>query len=198
MNISRYNLIALTTLFTLVALSACAPSSAGPTAPTSTAIPTTGIIAAPTTAAAAQAPTLAPSSAPTTTVGALTVVLGPGRDGRQTGTAVLTPQGEKTQVVINIQPGPAGVPQPAHIHVGSCPGVGAITYPLHNVVDGTSTTIVNDSLQDLLKGGYAINVHKSTSDLGAYVSCGNISSGPSSAVPGTTPGTGGVSATATP
>lgn len=140
---------------------------------------------------------LTPTSG-TPTSGSVTVTLGPGRDGSQPGTAVLTPQGDKTQVVINVQPGPPGVPQPAHIHVGTCPGVGAVKYPLTNVVDGKSTTIVDDSLQDLLKGGYAINVHKSVSEIGIFVACGNVSSASSNAVPSTTPGLGPASGTATP
>ena len=92
----------------------------------------------------------------------VTVSLGPGRDGSQ------------TEVVIDIQPGPAGVAQPVHIHEGSCPGVGAVKYPLTNVVDGKSTTMVNAALSDLQKGNCSINVHKSQEQISVYVSCGPI------------------------
>jgi hypothetical protein len=111
-----------------------------------------------------------------TTAGPVSITLGAGRDASQTGKADLIPQGDKTQVVINIQPGAAGVPQPAHIHVGACPGVGAVKYPLSNVVDGKSTTVVDAALPDLLKGGYAINVHRSAQEAGVYVACGAIES----------------------
>ena len=104
----------------------------------------------------------------------VTVSLGPGRDGSQTGAATLTAQGSQTEVVIDIQPGPAGVAQPVHIHEGSCPGVGAVKYPLTNVVDGKSTTMVNAALSDLQKGNFSINVHKSQEQISVYVSCGPI------------------------
>ena len=108
--------------------------------------------------------------------GIVTVTMGPGRDASQTGTATLTAQGSQTQVVINIQPGPAGVEQPVHIHQGSCPGVAAVVFPLTNVVDGTSTTVVDATLDSLMTGGYSINAHQDTSQAGLaiYVSCGNI------------------------
>jgi len=106
----------------------------------------------------------------------VTVTMGPGRDGSQTGTATLTDQGSQTQVVLNIQPGPAGVEQPVHIHSGSCPGVGAVAFPLTNVVNGTSTTVVNATLDSLRTGGYSINAHQdgTQAGLGVYVSCGAI------------------------
>ncbi len=106
----------------------------------------------------------------------VTVTMGAGRDASQTGTATLTDQGSQTQVVLNIQSGPAGVEQPVHIHSGSCPGVGAVAFPLTNVVSGTSTTVVNATLDSLRTGGYSINVHQdgTQAGLGVYVSCGAI------------------------
>jgi len=106
----------------------------------------------------------------------VTVTMGAGRDASQTGTATLTAQGSQTQVVLNIQPAAAGVEQPVHIHSGSCPGVGAVAFPLTNVVDGTSTTVVDATLDSLRTGGYSINVHQdgTQAGLGVYVSCGAI------------------------
>ena len=89
------------------------------------------------------------------------------------GTAVLLAQGAKTEVDLFTTPN-IGVPQPAHIHDGSCPGVGAVKFPLTNIQDGHSQTVVDASLADLLKGGYAINTHLSTTDAGKYVACGNL------------------------
>jgi hypothetical protein len=119
-------------------------------------------------------------------VASITINLGPGRDGNQSGTATLTAKGDKTEVVLNIKPGPAGVAQPAHIHVGTCPVPGAVKFPLANVVDGKSTTTVEIALKDLLEDTYAINVHLSAAEASKYVACGDLkvtASAPASTTP---------------
>ncbi len=147
-----------------------AATGSATTAATSAATPaaTSAATTAATSAATAAATTASSGSAP------LTLTLGPGRDGNQPGTVTLTGMGNQTQVVLNIQPGAAGLAQPAHIHDGGCPGVGAVKYPLTNVVDGPSTTVVNVPLSDLLTGNFSINVHKSTSEAGVYLACVNL------------------------
>ncbi len=92
----------------------------------------------------------------------------------QSGAATLTPMGDQTEVIIDIMPGPAGIAQPAHIHAGSCPNVGAVKYPLSAVMDGKSTTLVDASIRELEAGNMAINVHQSAQDISTYVACGNI------------------------
>lgn len=90
------------------------------------------------------------------------------------GTATLTQSGADLTVTISIPSGPT-TPQPAHIHTGSCADLGGVKYPLTNVVSGKSTTTLKGvSLASVQTGGFAINVHKSASDLGTYVSCGDI------------------------
>ena len=101
------------------------------------------------------------------------VTLVAGRDGSQPGNAVLLSQGAKTEVDLFIKP-LAGVTQPAHIHVGTCPVPGDVKYPLTSIVDGKSKTVVDAALSDLLKGGFAINAHLSAQDIGKYVACGNL------------------------
>ena len=96
-----------------------------------------------------------------------------GRDLDQAGSAVLVSQGAKTEVGLFIKPAP-GLTQPAHIHVGVCPVPGDVKYPLTNVVDGQSKTVVDAALGDLLKGGFAVNAHLSAQDIGKYVACGNL------------------------
>ena len=93
----------------------------------------------------------------------------------ESGTATLTQTDAGVKVDIDIKNG-TDAAQPAHIHQGTCPKINpAPQYPLTNVTDGKSTTVVKGvKLADLLKGPYAINVHKSTSDLATYVSCGDI------------------------
>ena len=69
----------------------------------------------------------------------------------------------------------ADVAQPAHIHVGTCPGVGAISYPLNSVLNGRSTTVLNTSLAQLKQQlPLAINVHKSNTAISTYTSCGSL------------------------
>jgi hypothetical protein len=103
-------------------------------------------------------------------------------DSGETGTAVLTQVSDGTSVKITLDGAPTDTPQPAHIHAGNCGKINpAPKYPLTNVVNGASTSIVKGvNLADLLKGPYAINVHKSTTDIPTYVSCGNITATPAS------------------
>jgi GrpB-like predicted nucleotidyltransferase (UPF0157 family) len=101
------------------------------------------------------------------------ITMAAGRDGNQPGAALLIAQGDKTQVNLFIKP-LAGVTQPAHIHIGTCPVPGDVKYPLTDVYDGKSTTVVDAKLADLLAGGFAINAHLSKADIGKYVSCGAI------------------------
>ena len=93
----------------------------------------------------------------------------------QDGTAVLTQTPGGLQVVVSVKNGTAAA-QPAHIHPGTCATLNpAPQYPLNSLTNGTSTTVLTGvTLAQLTAGTFAINVHKSTSDLGTYVSCGNI------------------------
>jgi hypothetical protein len=95
----------------------------------------------------------------------------------ESGTATLTTDGEKTKVVIALD-NPATVPQPAHIHEGSCADLDPNpAYGLDNVIAGKSTTLVDRPLGELRDRDYAINVHKSAAQLDVYVACGEFGSG---------------------
>ena len=119
--------------------------------------------------AAAQ---IAPAGAATST---LTVTLNQQNGSGETGTATLTQQGSDVKVVIALKGAPATTPQPAHIHDGTCADLKGVAYALTNVVGGSSTTVVKGVTVDkLLAGTNAINVHASAEDLGKYVACGNI------------------------
>jgi Cu/Zn superoxide dismutase len=91
------------------------------------------------------------------------------------GTATLTQVGPNVLVTLSITKAPPN-PQPAHIHQGTCAKLNpAPKYPLSNVAAGKSTTTLkNMKLSSLQTGAYAINVHKSTTDIATYVSCGDI------------------------
>src|SRR5574340_807955 len=109
-------------------------------------------------------------------VGDVTVKLNALNNSGQTGTAILSPEGSnKTKVVIELSGIPAGVVEPAHIHMGTCDKLNpAPKWPLQSIKDGRSTTVVPVSLDSILKDKTAINVHKSPTDIMTYVSCGNI------------------------
>jgi Cu/Zn superoxide dismutase len=93
----------------------------------------------------------------------------------QNGTATLIPEGDKTKVVIEIPNAPAGVAEPAHIHLGSCDNLDkAPKWTLEAVKGGRSVTVVPVSLDTILKEKTAINIHKSAAEAQIYVSCGNI------------------------
>lgn len=121
--------------------------------------------------------TYAPTSGPTAAslLGPLTVTLTAQNNSGESGTAVLESQaGGKTKVTLNLTGAPKA-PQPAHIHVGSCPTPGAVKYPLNNVINGKSTSVIDvalDALKSLLP--LAVNVHKSATEASVYVSCGNL------------------------
>lgn len=93
---------------------------------------------------------------------------------KQTGTATLTEKNGKVEVVVNVSPAESAS-QPAHIHVGTCPGVGAVAYALTDIVAGKSTTLLNVSLAELkAKKPLAINIHKSADEVKQYTACGNL------------------------
>ncbi len=119
-----------------------------------------------------------------------TIQLGEQNNSGQSGMAELTDMGNgMTRVVINIRSGAAGVAQPAHIHQGTCANLNPQPlFPLTNVVDGRSETMVNASLSTILSAQHAINVHKSGPEASVYVSCGNITA---SGQPSSAPRTGG-------
>ena len=106
----------------------------------------------------------------------VTVTMNAQNNSGQTGAAALVDAGNgQTAVAINITPGATGVGQPAHIHKGTCANLDPKpAFPLTDVMNGTSETIVNVSLAELTSGQYAVNVHKSGTEASTYVSCGDL------------------------
>ncbi|HEX2651611.1 MAG TPA: hypothetical protein VHN19_16910 [Burkholderiales bacterium] len=105
--------------------------------------------------------------------GPVTVKLGPQNKSGESGTAKLTPEGDKTKVEISLK-GAKGS-QPAHVHMGSCSKLDPNPkYGLSNIEDGKSTTEIPVKLEDLMKEQTAINVHKSAAEIKTYVACGDI------------------------
>jgi hypothetical protein len=110
-----------------------------------------------------------------TTNASRTVALNTLNNSGVTGTVVLTDAGQgKTQVEVRVEPA-GNLDMPAHIHPGTCADlVPQPRYPLRNVVNGASTTIVPASLSDLMAGGLAVNVHHSNDDLATYTACADL------------------------
>ena len=95
----------------------------------------------------------------------------------QSGVAILLDKGSTTEVVIDIGSGAVDVPQPIHIHVGTCDALGDVAHALSDVVNGRSVTTVEVSLAEITTGGFTINTHKSGDEIAVYVACGNVPSG---------------------
>lgn len=93
----------------------------------------------------------------------------------ETGTATLMDGTNGLIVKVHMSGGDT-VAQPIHIHKGTCATLDPKpAYPLKTVADGQSeTTVPKVTIAQLEKSPYAINVHKSTSDIQTYVACGNI------------------------
>jgi hypothetical protein len=91
-----------------------------------------------------------------------------------TGTVSFSKVGDKTGVKIEVDPA-GNLDMPAHIHPGACD---ALTpqpkFPLENVVDGVSSTVVPATIDELFAGSLAVNIHKSNDDLRTYTACVDI------------------------
>lgn len=105
----------------------------------------------------------------------MTVPLAAQNDSEQTGTATFTESNGQTTVVVNVSNAPEGVEQPAHIHTGACPTPGGIVYPLTNLVNGTSETVLDADIATIWgQLPLAVNVHQSVPDASVYVACGDL------------------------
>lgn len=94
----------------------------------------------------------------------------------QGGTVIMTAQGDKTKVVINLTGEPEGAIEPAHVHKGNCEHPGDVIYPLTDVVAGHSTTVVNAPIAQVSMTGDSVNVHKSKAQLNIYMACADLTS----------------------
>ena len=105
----------------------------------------------------------------------LEVTLAEQNESGETGTATLVGENGQVIVTLSMQSFPEDTPQPAHIHVGSCPNVGVVKYPLTSVVNGESTTLLEVTLAQLENElPLGINIHKSVPEAGVYTACGDL------------------------
>ncbi len=104
----------------------------------------------------------------------MTVTLLEQNNSKQAGVATLQEIGDKTRVQLRVAGATAGA-QPAHIHVGKCPKPGAVKYPLTDLVNGISETMLDVSLSSLKQAlPLAINIHKSKAEVALYTACGDL------------------------
>ena len=123
-------------------------------------------------------PTLEPTLAPSDemmTVDSISVALLEQNDSGETGIATLTEQDGELIVTLAMEGAPAGIVQPAHIHLNNCADIGGVLHPLEFPVDGESVTTLPTSLSELAEQmPLSINVHKSGPESSVYVSCGDL------------------------
>ncbi len=107
--------------------------------------------------------------------GPVKFTLHPQNGSGEIGNVVMTQDGDNVVVNVTTEYNP-DLAQPIHIHKGTCDTLDPKpTYPLTTMQKGTSTTTLkNMQLADLETGGFAINIHHSTSDVPTYYACGNI------------------------
>lgn len=127
---------------------------------------------------AAPAPEIKPTikeSSPSAAFSEVMVTLLEQNSSGEKGTATLMEESGKVKVTLKLTGAAEGVTQPAHIHVGSCPDVGAVKYPLTSPVNGMSETMLEVTLAKLKSElPLGINVHKSATESKVYVSCGDL------------------------
>jgi hypothetical protein len=104
--------------------------------------------------------------------------LKPQNNSGETGTVVIAPTADGKGSIVTIETkGQGADPQPVHVHKGPCgPKLDPKpTYPLKTLQGGKSeTTLADVSVATLTDGDWAVNVHKSTSEINTYVTCADL------------------------
>ena len=95
-------------------------------------------------------------------------------DSGVSGTVTFTAVGDRTGVAVTVEPA-GNADMPAHIHPGTCANLTPQPkYPLGNVRNGTSSTVVPAPIDELFAGNLAVNIHKANDDLKTYTACVDI------------------------
>lgn len=95
------------------------------------------------------------------------------------GFATLRDKNGQVEVLVALANAPgasaAATPHPIHIHLGACPNPGAVKFPLNDIVNGTSDTMLPTSIAQLKTMlPLAINAHLSASKINQYIACGDL------------------------
>ena len=111
---------------------------------------------------------VAPTSPPRT------ITLRTLNDSGVTGTVSFSDLGGKTGVDVEVNAA-GNLDMPAHIHPGTCDNLTPQPkFPLENVKNGSSKTVVPVPIDELFAGNLAVNIHKSNDDLKTYTACVDI------------------------
>lgn len=103
-----------------------------------------------------------------------TITLETLNDSGVVGTVSFSKVGDKTGVKIEVDPA-GNLDMPAHIHPGTCEELTPQPkFPLENVVDGMSSTVVPATVDELFAGNLAVNIHKANDDMRTYTACVDI------------------------
>jgi hypothetical protein len=103
-----------------------------------------------------------------------------GANSTATGTATITPDGQKTRVVVSLAGLTANTKHAGHIHAGSCSAQGPVVVPLGDIASnasgaGSSSTDVDTAK---LSGSLYIAYHQrdatDTQGIGGVIACGDI------------------------
>ena len=123
------------------------------------------------------------------------------------GAQVTSGQDATATPVIDLPSEAGEAAHPAHIHAGTCEDLGEVVFPLADVapldeqaalaspaaspaaamadegetpygVVAESTSLIEVTIEDLLAGEHAINVHQSAENIDVYIACGNITGTP--------------------
>ena len=94
-----------------------------------------------------------------------------------TGTVTIVDLGN-SRSRIDIKVDAAGhLDMPAHVHPGSCANlIPQPKYPLTNVQNGVSTTVVPASYSELTGGNLTVTLHKSNAEMKITTACGDLAS----------------------
>lgn len=91
------------------------------------------------------------------------------------GSAQIWDQNGQAMVTISLSGAETGKTRPAYLYSGSCTKPGNAAFTLTNVVDGTSTTTLDQSLANVMAtGALSVGVDRSPSSIGTIVSCGAL------------------------
>jgi len=103
-----------------------------------------------------------------------TLQLSPQNNSGISGTATFTRQADGLKIDLTVTGAGAG-PEPAHIHEGSCSQLNPTPqFTLSPVANGSSSTVVQTTIQSLTASPHAIHLHKSADELTVYVACADI------------------------